>query len=121
MKKRYDLIRDITDICFENGGVTKPMADKLADYMENALKEEFERGKKVSEYQVAERLYGDVVNIYLFKDGGTIKAPELRENADEHARELLKDCEKYMNSNAKVYSEYVRALIEEEKNEKVRN
>lgn len=32
--ERYDLIRSVTDICFNNGGVTKPMADKLADFIE---------------------------------------------------------------------------------------
>ena len=31
--ERYDVVRVVTDICFDNGGVTKPMADKLADYV----------------------------------------------------------------------------------------
>lgn len=30
---REKLLRDLTDICFDNGGVTKPMAEKLADYV----------------------------------------------------------------------------------------
>ena len=32
--ERYEIVRAVTDICFENGGVTKPMADNLADYVE---------------------------------------------------------------------------------------
>lgn len=33
-KERKELIcREVTDICLDNGGVTKPMADKLTDYV----------------------------------------------------------------------------------------
>ena len=31
---RYDIVRAVTDICFDNGGVTRPMAEKLADYIQ---------------------------------------------------------------------------------------
>lgn len=73
----------------------------------------FEQGRKVGQYQTAETLYGDVTNIYLFKDGGTIKDLKLKQNADDHARELLKDCERYMNENSRAYADYIRTLKED--------
>lgn len=85
-------------------------------YTEAELQQEiakaFEQGRKVGQYQTAETLYGDVTNIYLFKDGGTIKDLKLKQNADDHARELLKDCERYMNENSRAYADYLRTLKE---------
>lgn len=70
----------------------------------------FKQGQRVGQYQAADKLYGDVTSIYLFADGGTIKDAKLKRNAADHAEELLKDCEKYMNHNRKTYEAYLKTV-----------
>ena len=82
------------------------LAKRLHRYTEQREAEALKQGQRVGAYRVAERLYGDVTSIYLFKDDESLK---LKENADGHARELLKDCEQYMNDNRKAYTAYLEA------------
>lgn len=54
--------------------------EKLERFMEliqQEIAKAFEQGRKVGQYQTAETLYGDVTNIYLFKDGGYDKRPKV--------------------------------------------
>lgn len=78
---------------------------QLALVQQEARKEGFKRGQRVGQYQAADRLYSHVTTMWLFKDNAD---PKLQ--MPERANDLLKDCEKYMNHNAKVYREYVSEL-----------
>lgn len=66
--------------------------------------EGFKEGQRVGQYQAADKLYSHIAAIYMFRDGDK-KATAI---AESNATELLKDCEKYLNHNSKVYTDYVR-------------
>lgn len=65
----------------------------------------FKRGQRVGQYQAADRMYGSITQMWLFKDDAS---PVL--NSPERADIILKDCEKYLNHNRKVYYAYVKEL-----------
>lgn len=115
MTKRYDLIADITSICLNNGGVTKPMADKLADYVQAEIEGAFLHGSKVGEYRTANRLYSDITTLYMFKNN--LDNPKV--GTDKLIGDLLKDVEKVLNDNSAEYREYLRELRTIRKNNEI--
>lgn len=80
--------------------------DKLLElfhqYAQSKTDEAFERGRAVGQYQAADKMYGSVTQMWLFKDD---TSPVL--NDPDRADNLLKDCEAYMNSNAAIYQSYI--------------
>lgn len=61
-------------------------------------------GQRVGQYQAAEKLYHWITTLYLFKDDLNNKKAE----NPQRITSLLKDCEKLLNHNSKVYHAYVR-------------
>lgn len=70
---RYQIIRTVTDICFENGGVTKPMADKLADYVQESVVSVLEELKNdIDTVQPESDYYAEAIAAVIakYKEGG---------------------------------------------------
>lgn len=65
----------------------------------------FDEGRQVGQYQAANKMYGHVTEMWLFKDNNP---PVL--NSVRSAESLLKDCEAFMNDNAAVYQKYLAQL-----------
>lgn len=70
-------------------------------------KEQFKHGQRVGQYQAADKLYGYVTTLWVFKDENDEKTKSIN---TERADGLLKDCEKYMNHNRKDYTRYLATL-----------
>jgi hypothetical protein len=87
------------------------MRDKLLPLITQQCKEAFERGQRVGQYQAADKLYGHTTTMWLFKDEPSHPKAEWSERIND----LVKDCEKYMNHNRKVYAKYVNYLIAQSK------
>ena len=83
--------------------------DSLHDFIkareERLVREAFKQGQRVGQYQTADKLYGHVTTMWTFRDDNI---PEL--NMPDLATDLLRDCEKFLNHNRKVYVEYVKSL-----------
>lgn len=84
---------------------TRQAKAAIATKLQQVELEAFKKGQRVGQYQAADRLYGHITIMWLFKED---KTPKLE--MPERANDLLKDCEKYLNHNVKVYKEYVAHL-----------
>jgi hypothetical protein len=71
-----------------------------------------EQGRKVGQYQAADKLYGDVTQIYMF--GGNESAAKAKSIAGWSANGLLKDCEAFMNDNNDAYQSHLATLKEQQ-------
>jgi len=75
------------------------------------VREAFKQGQRVGQYQAADKLYGHVTQLYLFKDS---TQPKIMEHLPKVADNLRIDSEKYINHNRKAYGQYVAALSKEQ-------
>ena len=62
-----ELYQSITDICFESGGVTKPMADKLMQLI-TADRKRVELGARIDELNNVRDMYLSLVTHYRVVD-----------------------------------------------------
>lgn len=77
-------------------------------HLQAAVQTAFKQGQAVGQYQAADKMYGDVTQIYMFGDNeSSAKAKSI---AGWSATRLLQDCEAFMNENAAVYRDYLRLL-----------
>lgn len=79
----------------------------VATHTAKAVEAARQHGMRVGRYQAADKLYGDVIHIYMFGDK---KAAKSRRIAEWSATALLKDCEAFMNDNRRAYTEYLLTL-----------
>lgn len=77
-----ELRQAITDICFENGGVTKPMVDKLGALLSTSQRE--------AEKSYAKRI-NKVMQSYLFDVCQLDTNPQLFGHSEKHIKQFLKE------------------------------
>lgn len=87
------------------------LLDQLLALIEQQEQDAFKRGQLVGQYQAADKMYGSITQMWLFKDD---VSPVL--NDPDRATNLLNDCEKYMNHNRKAYEVYLKALSQPKDN-----
>lgn len=82
--------------------------EALADFVLSEKREAFERGKQVGQYQAADRIYGDVCDLYMFGDNQT--SAKAKSISGWSAVNILQHTEAFMNDNSKAYSDYLATL-----------
>lgn len=102
--QREQICRRVTDICLDNGGVTKPMADELTDYVDEQIRQAFAKGEAVGQYRAANKLYIDITTLYMFKNNLDNSKVGIESTIDR----LLRTSEKILNDNSKTYTGYIR-------------
>lgn len=65
----------------------------------------FKEGQQVGQYQAADKLYSNATALYMFQDEDSAIA---RAYLPVKIHDMLKDCEKFLNHNVKIYHNYVR-------------
>lgn len=91
---------DYSDMGFDKTTKVEAKADLKA-----LLARERLEAMKVGQYQAAEKLYGDVCNIYMF--GGNPTSTKAKAMAEWSATHLLQHCEAFMNDNNAAYNAYL--------------
>lgn len=104
-KDVYNLLSNINSSTGLSDNQLSECANHIMSLIESHTKAAFKKGLAVGQYQAADKMYGSVTQMWLFKDD---VSPVL--NDPDRATNLLKDCEKYVNHNRKVYTEYLADL-----------
>ena len=95
-------------------GVKGQDNDYLTNFILNLLEGEKQKafifGQRVGQYQAADKMYGIIPTLWLFKDSNDLSVMKMNV---ERTDDLLKECEKYLNHNAKTYGQYLATLNKE--------
>lgn len=84
----------------------------IEQYTATKIAEAEKLGRAVGQYQAADRIYGDVYNLYMFGDNPT--SAKAKSIAEWSAVSILQHTEAFMNDNQAAYKDYLTRLTEQE-------